>query len=99
MPHQFTTLAEHLKTKYRVFFFLSQKREKTYVITLEVYNVKALEVYNVKALEVYNVKALEVYNVKALEVYNIKALEVYNIKTLGVFIYLLFTGGVHLCIM
>ena len=31
------------------FFFSSQKREKTYVITLEVYNVKALEVYNVKA--------------------------------------------------
>ena len=54
MPHQFTTLAEHLKTKYRVFFF--SKREKTYVVTLEVYNVKALEVYNVKALEVYNVK-------------------------------------------
>ena len=52
------TLAEHFKTKYNVFF--SQKREKTYVITLEVYNVKALEVYNVKALEVYNVKALEV---------------------------------------
>ena len=40
--HQFTTLAEHFKTKYHVFF--SQKREKTYVITLEVYNVKALEV-------------------------------------------------------
>ena len=63
------TLAEHFKTKYCVFFFLSQKREKTYVITLEVYNVKALEVYNVKALEVYNVKALEVYNVKTLEVF------------------------------
>ena len=51
MPHQFTTLAEHFKTKYHVFFF-SQKMEKTYVITLEVYNVKPLEVYNVKALEV-----------------------------------------------
>ena len=50
-------------------FFSSQKREKTYVVTLEVYNVKALEVYNVKALEVYNVKTLEVYNVKALEVF------------------------------
>ena len=34
------------------FFFFSQKREKTYVITLEVYNIKALEVYNVKTLEV-----------------------------------------------
>ena len=43
-PHQFVTLAEHFKTKYHVFFFLSQKGEKTYVITLEVYNVKALEV-------------------------------------------------------
>ena len=52
MPHQFMTLAEHFKTKYHVFLFFSQKREKTYVITLEVYNVKALEVYNVKALEV-----------------------------------------------
>ena len=55
MPHRFTTLAEHFKTKYCVFFF-SQKREKTYVVTLEVYNVKALEVYNIKALEVYNIK-------------------------------------------
>ena len=43
------------------FFPLSQKREKTYVVTLEVYNVKALEVYNVKALEVHDVKALEVF--------------------------------------
>ena len=34
-------------------YFFSQKREKTYVITLEVYNVKALEVYNVKTLEVF----------------------------------------------
>ena len=51
MPHQFTTLAEHFKTKYHVIFFL-QKREKTYVITPEVYNVKTLEVYNVKTLEV-----------------------------------------------
>ena len=50
MPHRFMTLAEHFKTKYHVFF--SKKREKTYVSTLEVYNVKALEVYNVKALEV-----------------------------------------------
>ena len=71
------TLAAHFKTKYHVFFFFSQKREKTYVITLEVYNEKALEVYNVKSLEVYNVKALEVYNVKALEVYNVKTLEVF----------------------
>ena len=66
MPHQFTTLTEHSKTKYRVFSFLSQKRD---VITLEMYNVKALEVYNVKALEVYNIKALEVYNIKTLEVF------------------------------
>ena len=42
-------------------YFFSQKKEKIYVITLEVYNVKALEVYNVKALEVYNVKTLEVF--------------------------------------
>ena len=69
MPHRFMTLTEHSKTKYRVFSFLSQKREKTYVITLEMYNVKALEVYNVKALEVYNIKALEVYNIKTLEVF------------------------------
>ena len=69
MPHRFTTLAEHFKTKYHVFFFLSQKREKTYVITLEVYNVKALEVYNIKVLEVYNIKALEMHNVKTLEVF------------------------------
>ena len=55
MPHQFTTLAEHLQTKYSIFFFLL-KREKTYVITLGVYNVKALEVYNTKTIEVYNVK-------------------------------------------
>ena len=49
MPHQFTTLAEHFKTKHHVFFFFfSQKREKTYVITLEVYNVKALEVYTLE---------------------------------------------------
>ena len=33
-------------------YIFPQKREKTYVITLEVYNVKVLEVYNVKALEV-----------------------------------------------
>ena len=45
MPHRFMTLAEHFKPKYCVFFsFFSQKREKTYVITLEVYNVKALKV-------------------------------------------------------
>ena len=69
MPHLFTTLAEHFKTKYHVFFFFLKKREKTYVVTLEVYNVKALEVYNVKPLEVYNIKALEVYNVKTLEVF------------------------------
>ena len=37
-----------------VYFFL--KREKTYIITLEVYNTKTLEVYNVKTLEVYNTK-------------------------------------------
>ena len=55
----------------------------TYVITLEVYNVKSLEVYNVKTLEVYNVKALEVYKVKALEVS----------------VFLLNTRGVHLCII
>ena len=53
MPHRFTTLAKHFKTKYHVFFFLLfQKEEKTYVITLEVYNVKVQDVYNVKALEV-----------------------------------------------
>ena len=28
MPHQFTTLAEHFKTKYRVFFFLFSKEGK-----------------------------------------------------------------------
>ena len=42
-----------------VFFFLFLKREKTYIITLEVYNVKTLEVYNTKTLEVYNVKTLK----------------------------------------
>ena len=42
-------------------FFFSQKREKTCIITLEVYNVKALQVYNVKALEVHNIKTLEVF--------------------------------------
>ena len=52
MPHWFTTLAEHFKTKYCVLFFAFPKGEKTYVITLEVYNVKTLEVYKVKALEV-----------------------------------------------
>ena len=52
-----------------MFFFLSQQRKKTYVITLEAYNVKALEVYNVKALEVYSIKALEVYNIKTLEMF------------------------------
>ena len=59
IPHQFTTLPDHLKTKYLVLFCFP-KREKTYVITLEVYSEKALEVYNVKVLDVYNVKALEV---------------------------------------
>ena len=33
--------------------FFSPKEKKTYVITLEVYNVKALEVYNIKTLEVF----------------------------------------------
>ena len=56
-------------SKQNTVYFFSQKREKTYVITLEVYNVKALELYNVKALEVYNVKALEVHNTKTLEVF------------------------------
>ena len=55
-------------SKQNTVYFFSQKREKTCVITLEVYNVKALEVYNVKTLEVYNIKALEVYNIKTLEV-------------------------------
>ena len=80
MPHRFTTLAEHFKTKYHVILLFSKEGKDLhhyYVITLEVLNVKALEVYNVKALEVYNVKTLEVYNVKTLEVYNIKTLEVF----------------------
>ena len=77
MPHQFTTFGWTFQNKIPCIFFSFSKREKTYVITLEVYNVKALEVYNVKALEVYNVKALEVYNIKALEVYNAKTLEVF----------------------
>ena len=46
-----------------VYFFFSKEEKDlcNYVITLEVYNVKALEMYNVKALELYNVKTLEVF--------------------------------------
>ena len=47
IPHQFTTLTEHFKTKYHV-FFPPQKGEKTYVV---IYYTRGVQCKNTRDVQ------------------------------------------------